>query len=363
MTLGLIMVTSASIGIAEREFSSPFFYAFKHMTSIGLGVIAALITFSAPLNWWKSYAHIIWLGAILLLVLVLVPFIGISINGARRWLPMGFMTFQASELMKFAHILFMAQLIETMRPYLISEKWAFLKPVALLVFVMGLLLLEPDFGAAAVVALTTAAMLFASGVPLKPFLSLGAVSAVLMGLLAIIAPYRVARLTAFVDPWADQFDTGYQLTQALIAFGRGEWFGAGIGESVQKLFYLPEAFSDFLFAIIAEELGLVGGLFVCLLYALLAFRGFQISSRAMNQGETYFSLVSFGIIFWISIQAVVNIGVNSGLLPTKGLTLPLISAGGSSILLTSIAIGLVLRIDCYLKSQLKQKRPVVRGRL
>lgn len=222
MLFGAIMVTSASIGIAERDLGSPFFYATRHVISLGLGILGGTAAFFVPLSWWQRSAFALWIVGMLLLVLVLIPPIGISINGARRWLPLGIMTFQASEFMKLAFILFLAQIIDLMRWQLIQQRWAFLKPVALLVLVMGLLLLEPDFGAAAVIALTAAAMLFLSGVPLGPYCALGAISAIMMAGVALIAPYRVARLTAFVDPWADQFDTGYQLTQALIAFGRGE---------------------------------------------------------------------------------------------------------------------------------------------
>lgn len=360
LIFGFVMVSSASIGIAEREIGKPFFYAMRHGVSVGLGICAGVVAFSIPIHWWQKYTVGLWVLALVLLIVVLIPPIGISINGARRWLPLGFMTFQASELMKLANILFFAHIIELMRAQLIQEQWAFLKPVLILCVPMILLLLEPDFGAASVIAITAAAMLFISGIPLRPFLSLGALSVLLMGGIAALAPYRMARLTAFVDPWADQFDSGYQLTQALIAFGRGEWFGVGLGESVQKLFYLPEAFSDFLFAIISEELGLVGGIALCSVYAALSLKGFRISKRAAEQGETYLSLVCFGIIFWISIQALINIGVNSGILPTKGLTLPLVSAGGSSILLICIALGIVLRIDCHLKEIQKQRRPVVR---
>ena len=360
MVLGIVMVTSASIGISQREFGQPFYFAFKHLVSMALGLGAMLVGFLIPLSFWRDKALYCWLFSVFLLIVVLIPGVGLSINGAQRWLNLGFMTFQASELAKLATILLLASMLDQMRASLIQQKWQFLKPAALVCIVMALLLLEPDFGASAVIAMTAAAMLFISGAPLIPYLSLGFVGLLTMGGLAALAPYRVARLTAFMDPWADQFDTGYQLTQALIAFGRGEWFGVGIGRSVQKLFYLPEAFSDFLFAIIAEESGLLGGLAILFLYGWLFVAGFRTAHKAFLKEEIYIGFLTFGIVFWLSIQSMINIGVNTGMLPTKGLTLPLLSAGGSSILVTCFALGLVMRVNAMMGLSKVVRSKVVR---
>lgn len=339
------MVTSASVAIAEQETGNPFHYGIRQGIAVILGLALSVMAYCTPTEQWKRAAKPCCLIGLGLLLLVLIPGIGLTVNGSSRWLPMGFMTFQASEWVKWSFILYLAYTIDENHQALQEELGAFLKPLFWLAGIVLLLLAEPDFGAASVITITTLAMLFMARVPLKRFMGLAFL--VGMGLvgLAVSAPYRLARLTSFLDPWADQFDSGYQLTQALIAFGRGEWFGVGLGGSIQKLFYLPEAFSDFLFAILAEELGLLGAIGVLGLYALLIVRGFLISQAAMKIRERFSAYLAFGLTFWLGCQALINIGVNAGVLPTKGLTLPFMSAGGSSILICCLAAGILLRVQ------------------
>jgi len=279
------------------------------------------------------------------LVAVLIPGVGRTLNGSTRWLSIGGLTFQASEWMKLGYILYLARYMHLHREKLGHDLSAFLRPMLLWGLVAVLLLREPDFGAMVVLGTLTFGMLFMGGVPLRWFIVLVILAMVGLFGVAIASPYRIARLTTFLDPWANPFDSGYQLIQALIAFGRGEWFGVGLGSSVQKLFYLPEAHSDFLFAVIAEELGLFGGLGVLALYMIILFRGMGIARNAYEQEQWFSGNVAFGISFWLITQAFINIGVNIGLLPTKGLTLPLMSAGGSSLLIVCLSMGILLRVD------------------
>lgn len=355
LLLGVTMVTSASVAIAEQDAGNPFYYGIKQMMAVAIGLGAGGLAYLTPMERWRAWSvPCTWIG-IALLIIVLIPGVGLTVNGSTRWLPLGFMTFQASEWMKWAFVLSLAHWMDVRAQALKTDRMTFIQPLIFLGGIVALLLAEPDFGAASVISATTMAMLFLGGVPLTRFLALGGMVGLTLVGIAFSAPYRLARLTSFLDPWADQFDSGYQLTQALIAFGRGEWTGMGLGGSIQKLFYLPEAFSDFLFAVLAEELGLVGALVVLGLYLVILVRGFSISLAAIKLQNRFAAYVAFGLSFWLVCQAFVNIGVNAGVLPTKGLTLPLMSAGGSSVLICCIAAGMLLRI--HREVQMQQRTP------
>ncbi len=292
------------------------------------------------------------LATLLLLMLVLVPHIGRSVNGSRRWLAFGPFSLQVSELVKLAVVLYMAGFLVRREAEIRNRISGFIKPMVLLALVGVLLLLEPDFGATMVIGCTILALMFLAGVRIWQFLALIVTVGVAFVLLILVAPYRLQRLTTFVNPWATPFGSGYQLTQSLIAFGRGGWFGVGLGNSIQKLFYLPEAHTDFLFAVLAEELGLIAVLFVIVLYMLFIWRILRIGRNAQFRGNLFSAYTAYGFAIWLGLQVFVNIGVNSGMLPTKGLTLPLISYGGSSLLIDCIAIGILLRIDYENRLQL-----------
>lgn len=344
LVLGLVMVSSASLNIAERQYGHPFYYAVRQLAFVIVGVIAALLVVRTRLVHWEKAGGTLLLAGMVLLALVLVPGIGKVINGSQRWLPLGLFNLQASEPVKLFVVVYIAGYLVRHGAEVRSSIIGFLKPMLLLVLIGLLLLLEPDFGATAVMFATALGMLFLGGARLWPFVVLMAV--VTAGVVGLIysSPYRMARLTGFLDPWADPFDTGFQLTQALIAFGRGEWFGVGLGASVQKLFYLPEAHTDFLFAVLAEELGLLGSLAVIGLFALIVARAYIIGRAAEKGGHRFAAYLAYGLGLWIGLQAVINIGVNMGMLPTKGLTLPLMSYGGSSIVVMCVAVALLLRI-------------------
>ena len=343
--LGIIMVTSASIVIADRKLGQPFYYTIHQSIYALLGIIAALIVYTIPLKFWFKIAFVILSACILALVLVLIPGIGKEVNGSVRWINLGFATVQFSEFVKLGMIIYFSSYIVRHRDALTQNISAFIKPLLLLGIICSLLILEPDFGTSVVILATTFALLFLSGVPLWQFLILLTIVAGILGLVAVAAPYRIERLTSFMDPWSDQFNSGYQLTQALIAFGRGEWLGVGLGSSVQKLFYLPEAHTDFVFAVLAEELGLVGAVSTLALYVLLVYRGIIIGLQAEQREDRFAAYICYGISFWVGIQTLVNVGVNTGMLPTKGLTLPFISYGGNSLFVICIAMGLLFRAD------------------
>lgn len=274
----------------------------------------------------------------------MAPVIGKTVNGSRRWIQLGFISLQVSEVVKFVTILYLASFLQRYQSEVQKELKGFLKPMLLVGILSGLLLLEPDFGAAVVITMTCLALLFLAGVRLWPFCVLLVLVAGSLILLAILSPYRLQRLTSFLNPWAHQFGSGYQLTQSLIAFGRGGLFGVGLGNSVQKLFYLPEAHTDFLFAVLAEELGLIGEILLMGLFVLLIGRIILIGRRAENSNQLYSAYLAYGIALWLGLQVIINIGVTAGVLPTKGLTLPFISYGGSSLLMNCLAIGVIFRI-------------------
>lgn len=343
--LGLLMMTSASIVVSDKQIHQPFYFLFKQLVFLTLGVFLGGLIIQIEMIKWEKYGGYLLLGVMLLLALVIMPGIGHRVNGSARWLGIGPLGFQVSELAKFAVVVYIAGYLIRRNDELQSQLSGFLKPMLILTTMTILLLKEPDFGATVVVIATTLGMMFLAGMRLRDFTALLVLAISMLGIIAISAPYRFIRLTSFMNPWDRPFDSGYQLTQSLIAFGRGGWLGVGLGKSVQKMFYLPEAHTDFLFAVIAEELGLIGMMLVMSLFLLLAVRVFLIGRQAQRLGRHFAGFVAYGFGLWIVIQFIVSIGVNSGLFPTKGLTLPLMSYGGSSILVNCIVIAVLLRID------------------
>lgn len=343
--LGCLMVASSSIVISEKQHGFAFHYFIKQLVYVGLGVGAGIFIARIEMSQWLAQSKLLLLTAIFLLLLVLIPGIGRSVNGSYRWLGFGGFTLQVSELAKLAVVVYMAGFFERYNDQVRHQMSGFFKPLFIMMVVAGLLLKEPDFGATVVITVTVLGMLFLAGVNLWRFSLLVLAALILIGILAISSPYRLARLTSFLNPWANQFDGGYQLTQSLIAFGRGGIMGVGLGESVQKLFYLPEAHTDFLLAVLAEELGLCGLFVVLGLYLTVCVRGMMIARFAEKAGRYFDAYVAYGVTLWITTQAMINIGVNIGLLPTKGLTLPFMSSGGSSIVISFIAVALLFRID------------------
>ncbi|HEY8537738.1 MAG TPA: putative lipid II flippase FtsW [Steroidobacteraceae bacterium] len=343
LLLGLVMMTSASISVAERLAHEPFYFLERQSMGVVLGICAAAFMMMIPSQVWERLALPLLLLALLLLALVLIPGIGHEVNGSRRWLRIG-SSFQPSELARVLLLVYLASYVVRRQSELKEELKGFLKPLGILLIAALLLLLEPDFGAATVLLASGLGILFLAGVKLRHFLALVALAAIGLGVLAASSAYRLKRLTAFLDPWADPFNSGFQLTQSLIAIGRGELFGVGLGASVQKLFYLPEAHTDFVFAVLAEELGLVGVVVTLGLYVLLVWRAFLISRNAAEAGLPFQAYCAAGFGVWLGLQTFINIGVNMGLLPTKGLTLPLMSYGGTSVLVTLGWLGLLMRI-------------------
>jgi cell division protein FtsW len=344
LALGLLMVASASMVISDRQFGSPFHYFTRQAIFLCIGLLLAWLMTRVPLRVLKKYSSYLFLVALFLLVIVLIPGIGKVVNGSRRWINLGIFSLQVSELLKLAAIIYLASYLQRFQDEVRRELKGFLKPMILVFLMSGLLLLQPDFGAAVVITTTYMILLFLAGVRLWPYLVLLVIVGVALGLLAVLSPYRLQRMTGFLNPWNNQYGSGYQLTQSLIAFGRGGLFGVGLGNSVQKLYYLPEAHTDFLFAVLAEELGLVGELILIGLFVLLIARIFIVGRRAEQVQDLFSAYLAYGISMWFGLQALINMGVNAGMLPTKGLTLPFISYGGGSMLISCLAIGIVLRI-------------------
>ena len=343
--IGLMMVASSSVMVSTKFYHQPFHFLIRQACYLFVGVIAAMVVMRIDSSAWEKFSVPLLFVCLLMLVLVLIPGIGRIVNGSRRWLAVGPIGIQVSELAKMTMIFYLAGYLVRQKQSVSQSILGFIRPMIVLGIVAFLLLLEPDFGATVVIAGTVMAMLFLSGVKLRYYLGLMLVVGACLVFLALSSPYRVARLTAFLNPWADQFNSGYQLTQSLIAFGRGGWAGVGLGDGVQKLFYLPEAHTDFLFAVLAEELGLVGILLVLILYSILVFRGLIIGFNANSQDRLFAAYTAYGITFWLGLQASINMGVNAGLLPTKGLTLPLLSYGGASLVVNCIVLAMLLRID------------------
>ncbi|WP_294041165.1 putative lipid II flippase FtsW [Thiolapillus sp.] len=340
--LGVVMVSSASLHLAGS--GNPFHYLSKHLIALSLGTAAALITLQIPSNWWEKGSTWLYFLGLLLLVIVLIPGLGKTVNGATRWVAIGPFNLQTSEFMKLFMIFFMAGYLVRRQVEVVHTVWGVIKPLLLLSLAVVLLMAQPDFGTTVVLLATALGLLFLGGAPLWQF-GLLLLLAVLGGVVLVItSPYRLERVTSFLNPWADPLDSGYQLSQALIAFGRGEWTGVGLGNGIQKQFYLPEAHTDFIMAVIGEEFGLVGTLTVIALFSIVVWRAFSIGAAAEAMQRRFAAYVAYGIGLWLGLQAFINVGVNVGMLPTKGLTLPFVSYGSNSMIIGCVAIAVLLRI-------------------
>lgn len=346
--IGLVMVYSASIALAEADKATGHqstYFLIRQAVYLTIGIGAAFVGFQVPTHLWQKLAPWLFIGGIFLLILVLIPGVGRNVNGSQRWLSLFVINLQPSEFMKLFAAIYVADYTIRKSAVMDSFTRGFLPMVAVMVIVGWLLLREPDFGAFAVIAAISISILWLGGINGKIFAGLLALLPVAIVGLIWSSPYRLQRVIGFMDPWADPFGKGYQLSHALIAFGRGEWFGVGLGASVEKLLYLPEAHTDFLLAVIAEELGFVGVLTVVGLFAWVVLRAFRIGKEAVANERYFSALLAQGIGVWIGVQGIINMGVNMGVLPTKGLTLPLLSFGGSGILANCIALAILLRID------------------
>ena len=347
LCISWVMVSSASLDYAFQTTGDAFYFCKRHGVYVLFSLFAGAVVLNVPYSRWRRIDVAFLVIAVILLVIVLIPHVGRRINGSQRWLALGFITLQVSEIAKCASVIFFAGYLVRRREEMLNSLWGFIKPFLVLGLIGMLLLLEPDFGATVVIAASTLSLLFLAGVPLARLLPLVALTVVGGAVIAVTESYRLARLLAFVDPWEESvmYGSGYQLTQSLIAIGRGEWLGVGLGHSVQKLFYLPEAHTDFVFSIWAEEAGLVGCVVIICLFILMVWRMFAIGRVAADRGEHFGTLVASGMALIIAYQAFINMGVASGLLPTKGLTLPFISYGGSSLMMSAVMSAMVLRLS------------------
>lgn len=346
---GAVMIASASMAFAAETFGSPFYFVSRQLFFLAVGAFVGVAVFRLPLSVWEKYGPHLILLSLFFLLLVLVPGIGKEVNGSRRWIDLGVFTVQVSETVKLFIIVYLSGYL-VRRGYLVQNTFGgFLRPLVLMGIASALLLLEPDFGAAVVIVLTAMIMLFVAGVRFTQFVALMSFLGVIGTLLIMMSPYRMRRFIGFLDPFSDPYDTGFQLTQSLIAIGSGGFTGVGFGSSVQKLFYLPEAHTDFLFAVLCEELGLVGAVALIALYGFIVWRCFRLSRIAEEQGNRFAGYVALGIGVWIGLQSFINMGVNLGVLPTKGITLPLMSYGGSSAVVFAVTFALLLRVEWELK--------------
>ena len=341
---GLVVLASASISTAENSAGDPFFYVGRQAVAALLGGVAGFICLFVPMHFWRSTGPLMLLFAFGLLVVVLVPGVGHTANGSTRWIRLGVFNLQASELARLCLMIYLAGYLVRHNKTVREQFSGFVRPMIVLFIASCLLLAEPDLGAAVVLVAVAFAMMFVAGARFRDFFVFAALAVAGAGTLAVTQQYRLDRLTGFMDPWADPYDTGFQLTQSLIAIGRGEWFGVGLGDGVQKLFYLPDAHTDFVFAVFAEEFGLFGSLLVISLFSALLWRIFSLGIRAANSEHFFEAYLAIGIGTWLGLQAFINLGVNMGLLPTKGLTLPLISYGRSSLIVAMISLGILFRI-------------------
>jgi cell division protein FtsW len=360
LTAGLIMVYSSSIAMSEASRFTGYranYFLIRHIAFVALSLIVGMSVFQVPMRVWQQAAPWLFIGGVLALVLVLIPFIGREVNGARRWLGLGFFNLQPSEFVKLAAVLYAADYTVRKQALMHSFKRGLMPMLAVMLLVGWLLLREPDFGAFVVIVSIAMAVLFLGGMNGKWFAGLIVMLGLGFAALVLTSPYRMQRIFGFMDPWADPFGKGYQLSHALIAFGRGEFFGVGLGGSIEKLMYLPEAHTDFLLAVIAEELGLAGVTLIVLLFTWLVLRAFAVGRQAVNLERPFSALVAQGVAVWIGVQSLINMGVNMGILPTKGLTLPLMSFGGSGILANCVAVAILLRID-WENRQMMRGQPV-----
>jgi cell division protein FtsW len=341
---GLVILASASISVSDNATGDPLYYVRRQAIAALIGGVSAFFCLFIPMSVWRVLGPLMLLIGLALLLVVLIPGVGHAVNGSTRWLGIGIINIQVSEPARLCLLLYIAGYLVRQNKSLRNQFVGFLRPMLLLSVACGLLLAEPDFGAATVLLLTALVMLFVAGARIRDFLLFFSATIIGMVTLAITSPYRMQRLTTFLDPWSDPFDSGFQLTQSLIAIGRGEWFGVGLGASVQKLFYLPEAHTDFVFAVFAEEFGLFGSLLLIGVFLSILWRIFKLAKRAANAERFFEAYLTVGIGTWFGLQAFINVGVNMGLLPTKGLTLPFISYGRSSLIITMISIGILLRV-------------------
>lgn len=354
---GLVMVASASLPIAARDYADPFFFLIRHGIALALALSCGLACFAVPVAYWERAGVWLLLLGSLLLALVLVPGVGRTVNGATRWISLAGFNLQPSELIKLLAILYLAGYMVRRQTELRTSLLGVIRPMALILIPALLIVLQPDFGTTAVLLVTVLAMLFLGGVALWQFgLLLGSVGAALASLIWI-EPYRLQRVTSFIDAFDDPFDTDYQLSHALIALGRGEWFGVGLGNGIQKQFYLPEAHTDFLLAVVGEEFGLIGVLVVVLAFAFVTWRAFAIGARAYAMGALFSSHVAHGIGLLLGLQAFINAGVNTGLLPTKGLPLPFLSYGSNALVVSVMAVAVLLRVDMELRARSREPMP------
>ncbi|NQD37013.1 putative lipid II flippase FtsW [Permianibacter sp. IMCC34836] len=343
LALGILMVASSSLPFAMERNGNGFYFVLRHLVYLSIGGAFAAVVLTRPSTDWQKIAMHLLVACLVMLVLVLI--LGREINGAKRWLGAGVFTVQVSELAKLFVIIYLADYLQRRNELLRTRFEGFFRPLLILGFTAFLLLLEPDYGASVVIMATCLAMMFLAGAKVWQFAALCLVAGSVLAVVALSAEYRLARLKTFLDPWADPYGSGYQLTQSLIAFGRGEWWGQGLGNSLQKLAYLPEAHTDFVFAVFAEEFGLVGVAVVLTLFALLVLRILRVAQLALKAEMAFSAYACVGIATWFALQALINIGVASGALPTKGLTLPFISYGGNALIVTVVAIAFVLRVD------------------
>lgn len=362
LAFGFVMVSSASMSIAANCCDDPFFYATRHAFALGLALTAGLIAFAAPVDFWERAGVWLFLAGVLMLVLVLVPGVGRTVNGATRWIPLGPLNLQPSELMKLFAVIYVAGYLVRHADLVANRLSGFIRPMLLVGVAGALILKQPDFGTTAVMLATVMGLLFLGGVSILPFAVLFATVLSGLALLVLTSEYRMQRILSFLDPWQDPFDTGYQLSQALIGFGRGEWLGVGLGNGIQKQFFLPEAHTDFLASVIGEEFGLVGMLVIIAAFAFITWRAFSIGTRAEETGNPFAAHAANGIGLWLGLQAFVNIGVNIGMLPTKGLTLPFLSYGSNSLIGACMAMGILLRIDMTVREAASESIPTRRLR-
>jgi cell division protein FtsW len=341
---GLVILASASIATADNASGDPFFYVSRQAIAALLGGIAGFVCLFVPMRFWQSTGPLMLLVAFGLLVVVLIPGVGYTANGSTRWIRLGVVNLQASELARLCMMIYLAGYLVRHNKPLRETFSGFVKPMIVLFIISCLLLAEPDLGAAIVLVAVAFAMMFVAGARFRDFFVFAGLAVAGAVTLAFSRQYRLERLTGFLDPWADPYDKGFQLTQSLIAIGRGEWFGVGLGDSVQKLFYLPDAHTDFVFAVFAEEFGLFGTLVLVALFAALLWRIFRLAVRAANVERFFEAYLAVGIGTWLGLQAFINLGVNMGLLPTKGLTLPLISYGRSSMIIAMVSLGILFRM-------------------
>ena len=357
LMIGMVMVSSASIAIADDQHGDPFFFLKKQFLAALIGCCAAFIGMFIPIRTWKNLSLPLLLLGITLLIIVFIPDIGRTVNGSTRWISVAGINFQVSEPARLCLLIYVAGYLVRRNKQLRESISGFIPPIIILCITCGLLLFEPDYGASVVLLLSIMPMLFSAGARIRDFTIFVAISMIGMTVIAFLTPERIERLYTFLEPWEYSQQGGFQLTQSLIAFGRGDWFGVGLGNGVQKLFYLPEVHTDFIFAVLVEELGLFGALVMILLFTILVIRIFQIALKAARLERLFEAYLSIGIGSWLAIQTCINIGVNIGALPTKGLTLPLVSYGRSSLIITIIAIGMILRISHEISGQnLNQKR-------